>query len=441
MKYFGTDGIRGQANVKLTPELAFKVGRYLGFKLRQDKNAKFLIGRDPRKSGQMLEAALASGLAASGCNVDLVGVVVTPLLSYLLDQGDYVGGIMITASHNPYYDNGLKVMNSKGLKIGPFLQDEIEAYLNDEIEIPYMLNDDIGSISNQPELIKHYKDLLKKSFQEDLSNFKVAIDAANGSASALVDIFSEFNVDATVINKHPNGVNINNNCGSTHPEVLQAFMKDKDFDLGVTFDGDGDRLMLVDEKNNIVDGDGILYAIACYYQDQKKLTTDTIVVTVMSNLGLHKALNKRGINTFVTDVGDKNVFERMIADDHLIGGEQSGHIILKEFSNMGDGILVALEILNIMAKNKKSMSQLSEGLKIYPQILENIKVKDVSKILKDKEVESIINKVTVDLNDEGRVLVRASGTEPLIRVMVEAETYEKTKASVEEIMAVIKNKI
>lgn len=441
MKYFGTDGIRGQANVKLTPELAYKVGRYLGFKLRQDKDAKFLIGRDPRKSGQMLEAALASGLAASGCNVDLVGVVVTPLVSYLLDQGDYVGGIMITASHNPYYDNGLKVMNSQGLKIDPFLQDEIEAYLNGEIEIPYMLNDDIGSISSQPDLISLYKNLLKKSFQQDLSRYKVAIDAANGSASALVDIFNEFKINTTVINSQPNGVNINNNCGSTHPEVLQAFMKGKDFDLGVTFDGDGDRLMLVDEKNNIVDGDGILYAIACYYQDQKKLTTDTIVVTVMSNLGLHKALNKRGIKTFVTDVGDKNVFERMIADDHLIGGEQSGHIILKEFSNMGDGILVALEILNIMAGNKKSMSQLSEGLKIYPQILENIKVTDVSKILKDKDVEAVINKVTIDLNDEGRVLVRASGTEPLIRVMVEAESFEKTKASVDEIMAVIKSKI
>ena len=441
MKYFGTDGIRGKANVVLTPELAYKVGRYLGFKLRLNEGDKFLIGRDPRKSGQMLEAALASGLAASGCDVDLVGVVVTPLLSYLLDQGDYVGGVMITASHNPYYDNGLKVMNNQGLKIDPFLQDEIEEYLQGKIEIPYMINGAIGNIYSRPDLINIYKDLLKNSFKEDLSNYKVAIDAANGSASSLVSIFNDFNVSTTVINNNPNGSNINDKCGSTHPEVLQAFMKDKDFDLGVSFDGDGDRLMLIDENNNIVDGDGILYAIACFYQDHKKLTTDTIVVTVMSNLGLHKALNKRGIKTFVTDVGDKNVFDRMIADDHLIGGEQSGHIILKEFSNMGDGILVALEILNIMASGKKTLSELSKGLKIYPQILENTVVEDVSKILKDRDVEDVINKVTEDLNDEGRVLVRASGTEPLIRVMVEAETYAKTKASVDEIMAVIKSKI
>lgn len=441
MKYFGTDGIRGRANVKLTPELAYKVGRYLGFKLRQNPTDKFLIGRDPRVSGTMLEAALASGLAASGCHVELLGVVVTPLVSYLLDQGGYVGGIMISASHNPYYDNGLKVMNSQGLKIDPFLQDEIEDYLNDKIEIPYKLNKDIGSISNRHDLIEKYKDFLKKEFKEDLSNFKVAIDAANGSASHLVDVFKEFNIKSTVINNSPNGININNNCGSTHPQVLQAFMQGKDFDLGVSFDGDGDRLMLIDENNNIVDGDGILYAIATYYQDQNKLTTNTIVVTVMSNLGLHKALNKRKIKTFVTDVGDKNVFDRMISDDHLIGGEQSGHIILKEFSNMGDGILVALEILNIMASGKKTMSQLCKGLKIYPQILENVVVKDVNKILKDVDVKNIIDQVSQDLGEEGRVLVRASGTEPLIRVMVEADSLKKTQASVDKIMAVIKSKI
>lgn len=441
MKYFGTDGIRGRANVRLTPELAYKVGRYLGFKLTQKPEDKFLIGRDPRVSGQMLEAALASGLVASGCNVDLIGVVTTPLLSYVLDQGDYVGGIMITASHNPYYDNGLKVMNKSGLKIDPFLQDEIEAYLNDKIEVPYKLDGAIGKINHKPELVNVYKDFLKSYFKEDLSNFKVAIDCANGSASFLVDIFKEYKVNLTLVNSEPDGININNNCGSTHPEVLQAYMKDKDYDLGVSFDGDGDRLMLIDENNKIVDGDGILYAIATYYQDQDKLTTNTIVVTVMSNLGLHKALNKRGIKTFVTDVGDKNVFERMTVDDHLIGGEQSGHIILKEFSNMGDGILVALEILTIMAKNKKTLAELCEGLSIYPQVLENIKVNDVSKILNDQDVEAVINKVKNDLNDEGRVLVRASGTEPLIRVMAEALTLEKTQASVDEIVAVVKSKL
>ncbi len=441
MKYFGTDGIRGRANEKLTPELAFKVGRYLGYELAKDNDAKFLIGRDTRKSGQMLESALASGLMASGCNVDLLGVVVTPLVSFLLENNDYVGGIMISASHNVYSDNGLKIMDEKGLKIDPFLQDKIESYLDGNIEIPYRLDDRIGIVNNRETLSRQYVDYLKKNFTEDLSNYRIAVDAANGSASFLAEFYREFNLDVEIINNQPNGLNINDKCGSTHMESLTHFMANQDFDLGVAFDGDGDRIMLIDDNCNLIDGDGIIYTIANYYQQNNMLESGSVVVTVMSNLGLHKALSKLGIKSVITDVGDKNVLDRMLAENHLIGGEQSGHIILREFSSMGDSFVVSLEILNIMAKAKKKFSQLNEALKIYPQELVNIKVKDTSEILNDLEVISIIDKVSADLNDDGRVLVRASGTEPLIRVMVEAESEEIVHNSIMEIMEVINQKI
>lgn len=441
MGYFGTDGIRGKANEKLTPELAYKVGRYLGYELVNGENNKFLIGRDTRLSGQMLEAALASGLAASGCNVDLLGVVVTPLVSFVLENNDYVGGIMISASHNVYSDNGLKVMNDKGLKIDPFLQERIEDYLDGKIEIPYKVDAEIGVINDAHDLANTYVDYLKKKFTEDLSNYKIAVDTANGSASFLSKLYEDFSLDVTVINNQPDGTNINNNCGSTHVEALQAFMKDKEFDLGISFDGDGDRLMLVDSENNIIDGDGILYTVAQFYKKHDLLENDTVVVTVMSNLGLLKALKASDIKVEVTDVGDKNVFKKMLDDKHIIGGEQSGHIILREFSNMGDGFVVSLEILNIMAKEKKSLKELSENLHILPQLLENVVVKDTEKTLSDKEVKDKIEDVSKRLANSGRVLVRASGTEPLIRVMVEAESKEICQECVNEIVEVVKEKL
>ncbi len=441
MKYFGTDGIRGRANEKLTPELAFKVGRYLGYELAKDNDAKFLIGRDTRKSGQMLEAALASGLTASGCNVDLLGVAVTPLVSYLLENNDYVGGIMISASHNVYSDNGLKVMNEKGMKIDPFLQAKIEKYLDGDIEIPYRLDDRIGIINYKETLSRQYVDYLKKSFSEDLSGYRIAVDAANGSASFLAELYREFNLDVEIINNQPNGLNINDKCGSTHMESLSHFMDGQDFDLGVAFDGDGDRVMLIDDKKQLIDGDGIIYTIANYYKQNNKLDSGSVVVTVMSNLGLHKALKRLDVKSVITDVGDKNVLDRMLAENHLIGGEQSGHIILREFSTMGDAFVVSLEILNIMAKAKKKFSQLNDALKIYPQELVNITVKDTSEILSDQQVIDVIDKVSADLGDEGRVLVRASGTEPLIRVMVEAESEQVVHNSILEIIEVINKKI
>ncbi len=437
-KYFGTDGIRGLANVKLTPEIAYKVGRYLGFKLANKKGDKFLIGRDTRISGQMLESALASGLLASGCDVYLLGVVATPLVSYVLSENDFVGGIMISASHNPYYDNGLKIMNKKGLKIDAFLQSEIEDFIDDKIEIPYRINDFIGEIYDGKHYVEDYLTFLKSTFNEDLSSFKIAVDAANGSTSELVKVFEDLNVEVDVVSNKPNGLNINDKCGSTHPETLLNHMQNNDYDLGVAYDGDGDRLVIIDDNNKIVDGDGLIYLIARYYKNTNQLNDDTVVVTTMSNIGLHKAFKSEAINVVVTDVGDKNVFEKMASENFVVGGEQSGHIILKNFSNMGDGLLVTLKVLSILKSENKKLSELISDLKIYPQLLKNITVKDKDKVLSNKDLEIKIDNIKTTLNDDGRILVRASGTEPLIRVMVEASSDEICKLHVDSVIETIK---
>lgn len=437
-KYFGTDGIRGKANEKLTPEIAYKVGRYLGYKLANEKGDKFLIGRDTRLSGQLLEAALASGLMASGCDVDLLGVVVTPLVAHVLKEEDYVGGIMISASHNPFYDNGLKIMNHEGLKIDEFLQLEIEQYLDDKIEIPYRLNEFIGESYHRKDLVDGYLTSLKSNFNFVFEDLKICVDAAHGSTYDLAKIFLDYDLNVDIINHEPNGLNINTNCGSTHPQALLKAMEGKDYDLGVAYDGDGDRLILVNEKHEIVDGDAIMYILANHYKAQNTLKDDTVVVTVMSNLGLHNAFKKKGIKTIITDVGDKNVFEKMNTEGYLVGGEQSGHIILKEYSNMGDGLLVTLKILEIMAEEKKSLSELCEGLVILPQVLKNINVKSTAEVLGDKSVKKYIDDLDQKLGDKGRILVRASGTEPLIRVMAEAETVDYCEEIVDSIIEIIK---
>ena len=436
--YFGTDGIRGKANEKLTPEIAYKVGRYLGYKLANEKGDKFLIGRDTRLSGQLLEAALSSGLMASGCDVDLLGVVVTPLVAHVLKEESYVGGIMISASHNPFYDNGLKIMNNEGLKIDEFLQLEIEQYLDGEIEIPYRLNEFIGETYHRQDLVEGYLNSLKSSFSFDFDDLKICVDAAHGSTYDLSKIFKDYKLNVDIINHEPNGLNINTNCGSTHPDALLKAMEGKDYDLGVAFDGDGDRLILVNEKHEIVDGDAIMYILANHYKAHNALKDDTVVVTVMSNLGLHNAFKKKGIKTIITDVGDKNVFEKMNTEGYLVGGEQSGHIILKEYSNMGDGLLVTLKILEIMAEERKSLSELCEGLVILPQVLKNINVKSTAEVLANERVTNYIEDLDQKLGDSGRILVRASGTEPLIRVMAEAETVDYCEEIVDSIIEIIK---
>lgn len=436
--YFGTDGIRGMANVELTPELAYKVGRYLGYKLANKKGDKFLIGRDPRISGQMLECALSSGLLASGCDVHLLGVVVTPLVSHVLAANDFVGGIMISASHNPYHDNGLKIMNAKGLKIDAFLQREIEDFIDDKIEIPYRINDFIGEVYDGKHYIEDYLDFLKSTFDVDLSGFKIAVDAANGSTSHLIKVFSDLNIEVDVINNQPNGLNINDKCGSTHPKTLLEYMRNKDYDLGVAYDGDGDRLVIIDDSHRIVNGDGLIYLIAKYYKQTKQLNDNMVVVTTMSNLGLHKALKAKDIGLVITDVGDKNVFEKMANENYTVGGEQSGHIILKNFSNMGDGLLVTLKVLAIMREEASKLSTLLNDLLIYPQYLENVKVKDKQKILSHQLLVDKVDLIKNTLNDEGRILVRASGTEPLIRVMVEAKTEALCQSHVNSVIEVIK---
>lgn len=437
-KYFGTDGIRGKANESLTPEIAYKVGRYLGYKLTDDNKRSFLIGRDTRLSGQMLESSLAAGLMASGCDVDLLGVVVTPLVAHILKENDYVGGIMISASHNPFYDNGLKIMNHEGLKIDEFLQTEIEDYLDDKISIPLRTEEAIGILRIREDLVDDYKDNLKTTFSSDFSQLKIAVDAAYGSTSQLAHIFEELNIEAHIINDKPDGLNINDHCGSTHPQHLQEYMKGKNFDLGVAYDGDGDRLILIDEKNNIVDGDGIIYILANHYKRHQSLVNDTVVVTVMSNLGLLHALKKQDVNYIITDVGDKNVFEKMEHDNFIVGGEQSGHIIIKEHSNMGDGLLVTLKILTIMNEMNSSLSSLVEDLHIYPQLLKNTRVKDKTFVLEHEALLNGVKEVEDTLGDNGRILVRASGTEPLIRVMVEAETEVLCEQYVNQILEIIK---
>lgn len=437
-KYFGTDGIRGKANESLTPEIAYKVGRYLGYKLTDDNKRSFLIGRDTRLSGQMLESSLAAGLMASGCDVDLLGVVVTPLVAHILKENDYVGGIMISASHNPFYDNGLKIMNHEGLKIDEFLQTEIEDYLDDKISIPLRTKEAIGILRIREDLVDAYKDNLKTTFSSDFSQLKIAVDAAYGSTSQLAHIFEELNIEAHIINDKPDGLNINDHCGSTHPQHLQEYMKGKNFDLGVAYDGDGDRLILIDEKNNIVDGDGIIYILANHYKRHQSLVNDTVVVTVMSNLGLLHALKKQDVNYIITDVGDKNVFEKMEHDNFIVGGEQSGHIIIKEHSNMGDGLLVTLKILTIMNEMNASLSSLVEDLHIYPQLLKNTRVKDKTFVLEHEALLNGVKEVEDTLGDNGRILVRASGTEPLIRVMVEAETEVLCEQYVNQVLEIIK---
>lgn len=438
-KYFGTDGIRGRANEDLTPEIAFKVGRYLGYKLNSG-NSKFVIGRDTRQSGLMLEAALSAGLMASGVSVDLLGVVVTPMVAYILKNNDYVGGIMISASHNPYYDNGLKVMNADGFKIDDFLQTEVEQYIDGELEIPLMLDDKIGVSTNAHHLVEDYYNYLQSTIDVDLKGLKIAVDTANGSTSQLVEVFDRYNLESDIIHNQPNGVNINEQCGSTKIKVLQAYMSDKVYDLGVSFDGDGDRLMIIDEHNNIIDGDAIMYILANYYKENNLLKDNAIVVTVMSNLGLLKALDAKGIQYFITDVGDKNVFEKIQNDDLLIGGEQSGHVILKNHSNMGDGILVVLKIMQVMKHTQKSLSTLLEGFITYPQLMKNHPTKDKHALLENNELLEKIAEYEKELHGNGRILVRPSGTEPLVRVMVEAESEALCEHYVNTIIELI-NKI
>ena len=439
-KYFGTDGFRGEANKNLTVEHAFKVGRFLGWYYGQDHKARVVIGKDTRRSSYMFEYALAAGLTASGADAYLLHVTTTPSVSYVTRTDDFDCGIMISASHNPYYDNGIKVINGRGEKLEAEVEAKIEAYIDGESgEVPFATGEDIGRTvdyaAGRNRYIGHLISLATRSFKD----MKIGLDCSNGSASAIAkSVYDALGADTYVINNAPNGTNINTNCGSTHIEVLQQYVKDNKLDVGFAYDGDADRCIAVDGNGNVVDGDLILYICGKYLKERGQLAGDTIVTTIMSNLGLYKACDKVGIKYEKTKVGDKYVYENMLQNGFQLGGEQSGHIIFSKHARTGDGILTSLMIMEVIMETKQTLAKLAEEVTIYPQLLKNVRVSDKKTARENPEVVKAVAAVTEALGDDGRILVRESGTEPVIRVMVEATTDEICEKYVDQVIDVMK---
>ena len=432
-KYFGTDGIRGEANLLLNPTLALKVGQYLGHKF---KGEKIIIGKDTRLSSDMLEHALAAGMASSGATVYLLGTCATPALAYLIGAGDFKSGVMISASHNPFYDNGLKVFDETGMKIPDTLEIEIEKYIDGEIELKEVARHEIGTIHDYREGLEDYILHLESILNGDFKGLKIVLDLAHGSAvSTAKRLFEDLGAELVIMNDVPSGVNINLNCGSTHISALQARVIETQADMGFAFDGDADRCLAVDHLGNLVDGDKILYVLSKELRDHQKLNKDTIVSTVMANLGFIKSMEKENIHVIQTDVGDKNVFKEMVTHNYKLGGEQSGHIILMDYATTGDGVLTALKLAEVASRTQKSLYDLTRTCLSYPQVLKNVTVENKSRIMNDASLSQTIENVTKALGDQGRVLVRPSGTEPLIRVMIEAETEAICNQYVDEIIS------
>lgn len=440
-KYFGTDGFRGEANVVLTVEHAFKVGRYLGWYFGQDHKARIVIGKDTRRSSYMFEYALAAGLTASGADAYLLHVTTTPSVSYVVRTEDFDCGLMISASHNPYYDNGIKVINSEGHKMEAEVEAKIEAYIDGEIdEIPLATKENIGRTvdyaAGRNRYIGHLISLATRSFKD----MRVGLDCANGSASSVAkSVFDALGAKTYVINNEPNGVNINTNCGSTHIEVLQEYVKEKHLDIGFAYDGDADRCIAVDENGNVVDGDCIIYVCGKYLMEQGKLKDNTVVTTIMSNLGLYKACDKIGMKYEQTAVGDKYVYENMLKNGYVLGGEQSGHIIFSKHARTGDGILTSLMVMEAIIEKKQTLGTLADEVKIFPQLLKNVRVKDKKTALDNAAVQAAVEKTAEELGTDGRILVRESGTEPVIRVMVEAASDEICEKYVDSVVKVIES--
>ncbi len=438
-KYFGTDGFRGEANVVLTVEHAFKVGRFLGWYYGQEHKARVVIGKDTRRSSYMFEDALSAGLTASGADVYLLHVTTTPSVSYVTRTEDFDCGIMISASHNIFYDNGIKVINAKGHKLEAEVEEKIESYIDGTWgEIPYATRDAIGRTvdysAGRNRYIGHLIAMATRSFKDK----RVGLDCSNGSASSIAkSVFDALGAKTYVINSEPDGTNINRNCGSTHIHVLQEFVKEKKLDVGFAYDGDADRCLAVDENGNEVDGDLILYVCGKYLKEQGRLNNDTIVTTIMSNLGLYKACDKAGIKYEKTAVGDKYVYENMVQNNHCLGGEQSGHIIFSKYATTGDGILTSLLLMEVMLEKKQTLAKLTEEVKIYPQLLKNVRVSDKKTARENAEVIKAVEAVTEALGNDGRILVRESGTEPVIRVMVETSTDELCEKYVNQVVEVM----
>ncbi len=436
-KYFGTDGFRGEANVDLTAEHAYKIGRFLGWYYGQNKKCKIVIGKDTRRSSYMLESALASGLTASGADAYLLHVTTTPSVAYVVRTEDFDCGIMISASHNPYFDNGIKLINSDGEKMNDSAIDEIEKYLDGEYEeVPFALREDIGCIVDHSAGRNRYIGYLISLATHSYKGLKVGLDCANGSTWMIAkSVFDALGADTYVINNNPDGLNINEDCGSTHIERLQKHVLNNSLDIGFAFDGDADRCLAVDEKGEIVNGDMILYLYACYLKRRGKLDDSKVVTTVMSNLGLYKALDGIGVGYEKTAVGDKYVYECMHINKYSIGGEQSGHIIFSKYATTGDGVLTALKVMQAMLDAKLPISKLTEDVHMYPQVLKNVLVKDKDAALSDPIVIREKEKAEQSLGDDGRVLLRKSGTEPVVRVMVEASTEDICEEKADAIIA------
>ncbi len=439
-KYFGTDGVRGIANEQLTPELAFKLGRCGGYVLTKEaEKPKVLIGKDTRISGDMLEGALLAGLLSIGAEVMRLGVISTPGVAYLTKAMSAQAGVMISASHNPVEDNGIKFFGSDGFKLTDDQELEIEALIDaDQDILPRPIGSAVGQINDYFEGGQKYIQYLKQSVDNEFDGLHIALDCANGSTSSLAThLFADLEADISTIGVSPDGLNINDGVGSTHPETLQAFVVDKEADIGLAFDGDGDRLIAVDEKGQIVDGDQIMYICAKHLNERGLLRHSTVVSTVMSNLGFYKAIEQSGMKSDKTDVGDRYVMEEMRKGGYNLGGEQSGHIIFLDYIPTGDGMLTALQLINVIKETGKKLSELAGEMERFPQVLKNVKVVDKHQALVDPRIQEIIQKVETEMGDDGRVLVRPSGTESLVRVMVEAPTVERCDQAADQVVQVI----
>ena len=441
-KYFGTDGFRGEANKSLTVEHAFKVGRFLGYYFGKEHKAKIVIGKDTRRSSYMFEYALAAGLTASGADAYLLHVTTTPSVSYVVRTEEFDCGIMISASHNPFYDNGIKIINAMGHKMSADVEQLIEDYIDGKIEeLPLATGENIGRTVDYAMGRNRYIGHLIATATRSFKDKRVGLDCSNGSASSIAkSVFDALGAKTYVINAEPDGTNINMNCGSTHIEVLQKFVMEKGLDVGFAYDGDADRCIAVDDEGHIVDGDLIMYVCGTYMYENGKLNNDTIVTTVMSNFGLYLALDKAGVRYEKTAVGDKYVYENMMQNGHSLGGEQSGHIIFSKLATTGDGILTSLKLMEVMLEKKTKLSELIKPVKIYPQLLVNVKVYDKAAAKQDPDVQAAVKAVEDALGNTGRILVRESGTEPLLRVMVEAETDEICHKYVYQVVDVLKAK-
>lgn len=442
-KYFGTDGFRGEANKGLTFEHAVKIGRFLGwyFGANMNKKAKVVIGKDTRRSSYMFEYALCTGLMASGADAYIMHVTTTPSVAYITRIDDFDCGIMISASHNPFYDNGIKLLNNKGEKMEEETLLKVEEYIDDKLEIPVAERENIGRtvdyVAGRNRYIGYLISMSKYSFKD----VKVGLDVANGAAWQIAKgVFDALGAKTYVMNDEPNGYNINTDCGSTHIEHLQKFVVDKGLDVGFAYDGDADRCLAVDEKGNVVTGDHIIYMYGCYMKERGKLLNNKVVATIMSNFGLFKALDKVGIEYDKVNVGDKYVYENMLQTGNRLGGEESGHIIFSKYATTGDGILTSLKLMEVMLAKEKPMSEIAAPMVLYPQVLKNVRVHSKPDAKNDPDVQAEVAKVADALGDNGRILLRESGTEPVIRVMVEAGSDEECEKYVDQVIDVIRAK-